>query len=496
LGDHTNGILDVGETWTYDVTDTWAAGTHTNTADAAASFTDSAGNTWSLDPHNSATYFGADPEVKVVKTTTGYTDATHQATGDGLSFLAGYGVTWNYTVTTDTGDNVPLSHVTLKDDKLGTLFDSSLANTQGYDSTGLKNGVTFSGDNGDGILQQGETWVFHASGTAGVGAYSNTATATGSFTDDCGETGTDTATDGSSYTGLFVESGYAWTKGFWGQHLTDWDGIANNDPKAASLIASKVLANKPDVLPNGGFDGDITNPANPNYHKVGVLLGDENANGQTDSGEDTLFVTLTAAQKLISSSDSANDTRQILLSQAIAAQLNIDNGAGQPVDLIQEAVMWLKGESPYVYPAIGSTHASTGNIDSNHNGILDVGTEVNTSTGALLADADLTQSGTQVLTSSQQAWQKFVDVASGAANWGTVANPGEADGEGLKNALMWFNDGHLVTSVGGFFVAWDADGAGGSTSVAFVNPNTTDEFWLTLHQAEAAVPGDQFVGIS
>src|SRR5262245_39527821 len=206
-----------------------------------------------------------------------------------------------------------------------------------------------------------------------------------------------------------------------------------------------------DVLPNNGWDGDITNSSDPNYHQAGVLLGDANGNGKTDAGEDTLFVSLAAAQQIISSSDSTNDTRQILMSQALAAQLNIDNAfqtgtqAKEPLDLVGEAVKWLKGDLPYQY-----TDGSSGKVDTNHNGILDVG-EYNTSTKAFTFDANGAASGT-ALTSNLQAWQSYVDVVGSATSHSEVDdfNAGtEANGEGLKNALMWFNQNQLVISSDG-----------------------------------------------
>src|SRR5262249_35018835 len=115
----------------------------------------------------------------------------------------------------------------------------------------------------------------------------------------------------------------------------------------------------------------------------------------------------------------------------------------EPNDLINEAVRWLRGEAPYQYPG-----NSTGNVDPNGNNVLSAGTssafEYNTSTSvkAFTSDANFTAVGTQVLTSPLQAWQKYVDVATAAGtSWGTA----EANGEGLKNALMYWNDGHLVT---------------------------------------------------
>ena len=71
-----------------------------------------------------------------------------------------------------------------------------------------------------------------------------------------------------------------------------------------------------------------------------------------------LFVPDAAAAQLINASDAAMDARQILISQAIATQLNIDNnGVPDPGyypglspnghDLIGEAVEWLTGQSPF-----------------------------------------------------------------------------------------------------------------------------------------------------
>src|SRR6185369_3173446 len=60
-----------------------------------------------------------------------------------------------------------------------------------------------SGDtNNNGKLDLTETWIFTASGTSVTGAYSNTGTASGSFTDNAGHSRTDTATDTSSYFGV------------------------------------------------------------------------------------------------------------------------------------------------------------------------------------------------------------------------------------------------------------------------------------------------------
>ncbi len=101
--------------------------------------------------------------------------------GDGLTILTGESIGWRYTLT--NAGNVALSDVTVTDDQAGVSPEY------------------VSGDDGDGLLEIGETWIYQATGTAIAGAYSNTGTASGSYTDTAGHTGTDTATDTSSYFG-------------------------------------------------------------------------------------------------------------------------------------------------------------------------------------------------------------------------------------------------------------------------------------------------------
>jgi hypothetical protein len=89
------------------------------------------------------------PEVSIDKVTNG---------ADGLTILEGSDVTWTYTVT-NTG-SVGLSGVNVTDDQ-GELP------------------VYFSGDNGNGILDVGETWLYTATGKAIAGDYANIGSVTG-----------------------------------------------------------------------------------------------------------------------------------------------------------------------------------------------------------------------------------------------------------------------------------------------------------------------------
>ncbi|WP_197046529.1 DUF7507 domain-containing protein, partial [Planktothrix paucivesiculata] len=75
--------------------------------------------------------------------------------------LAGSDVTWTYTVTNP--GNVPLSNVSLTDDQQGQITNLT------------------DGDDGNQILDPGETWVYTATGIAGIGDYSNTGTVAGDY---------------------------------------------------------------------------------------------------------------------------------------------------------------------------------------------------------------------------------------------------------------------------------------------------------------------------
>ena len=106
------------------------------------------------------------------------------------------------------------------------------------------------------------------------------------------------------------------------------------------------------------------------------------------------------------------------------------------------------------------------------------------------------------LSTSKEAWQKYVDVvdpgvlgftpdATGAAyDWdgnGPLSGNQEVNGQGLKNALEDFNLNLLVTTGSSSTdkVAWFDDH--GTTTTAddtlnFVRLNTPDNFWNTLHE--------------
>jgi hypothetical protein len=96
---------------------------------------------------------------------------------DGVNILAGQPITWTYRVS-NTG-NVPLSGVSLTDDKEGTITNRISGDTDS-----------------DGLLDTNEVWTYTKTGTAQAGNYSNIGNVTGSYN------GTPvTSSDPSSYFG-------------------------------------------------------------------------------------------------------------------------------------------------------------------------------------------------------------------------------------------------------------------------------------------------------
>src|SRR5205814_2281235 len=127
-------------------------------------------------------------------------------------------------------------------------------------------------------------------------------TATGSFTDGAGHTGSDTAADGRGYNG--AES-RALTQGIWSNRMESWnpDGAADshNWSNLVKPAGSGVLSAL-DINPNA--DGSI-------------LLGDTNRDGIANDAHD-LRISYTAASALMAVPTSG-DGHIIMIDQALAA---------------------------------------------------------------------------------------------------------------------------------------------------------------------------------
>ncbi|MCA9246453.1 MAG: VCBS repeat-containing protein [Planctomycetales bacterium] len=160
IGGDTNndGLLDVGEVWTYSASRVVTAGQYTNKATASGTDEFNA-QVSDMDPSN---HFGVVSGIDIEKATN-LQDAD-MPTGPLLA--AGSTATFTYVVT-NTG-NSPLSGVSVIDDN-GTPGDSMDDFSPMF----------VSGDtNNDGLLDVGETWIYAATRTVTAGQYTNNAKVT------------------------------------------------------------------------------------------------------------------------------------------------------------------------------------------------------------------------------------------------------------------------------------------------------------------------------
>jgi len=167
-GDDGNSLLDPGETWIYSATATAVPGQYQNVGTATGRYQEQ-----TLTASDPAHYFGGQAAIGIKKSTNGE-DANEQP---GPYITPGEAVTWSYLIT-----------------NLGNVAISNLLVT---DSESNVTPAYLSGDDGDGMLNPGESWLYQASGTALAGQYGNVGSVYG--TDIFGQPVT--ASDASHYFG-------------------------------------------------------------------------------------------------------------------------------------------------------------------------------------------------------------------------------------------------------------------------------------------------------
>ena len=188
------------------------------------------------------------------------------------------------------------------------------------------------------------------------GTLTNTATVTppGGFTDTNPNNNSATDTD------VISAAPGARTPGFWQntKWRQFWDGNETNQnalpqngtatfPKGDLLFAPYVNSSRP---------GQVVDPVTGVY-STGLLIGDFNRNGVTDTGEDTLFYSTSEALRILDPSQNpdVSDVRYTLARNVAAAWLN--HLAGNPLDTaatndkdaryyLREGVNWLQALSP------------------------------------------------------------------------------------------------------------------------------------------------------
>jgi uncharacterized repeat protein (TIGR01451 family) len=204
-----------------------------------------------------------------------------------------------------------------------------------------------------GTLDVGETNTFYYDASWTVGQHVNDATATGTYSG-----GPVSDHDLAYYFGLIDCVGVR-TPGFWQSPngLTFWDGTIGNETKSGPEFADGELL----AYNNSITDGP--DPGTSNLQERYILLGDDDGDGVTDAGEDTLKISLDLALKIIDASQKTQqDARWVLARDAVAAWLNFEagNDDGSPLDLnspahkMDLAIDWLQQYA-----------------DSNHDGVLD-----------------------------------------------------------------------------------------------------------------------------
>lgn len=349
-----NGRLDVGETWIYTASGVAGSGEYENTATVNGTAHDAADHTAPVTDDESDCYFGAAPEIDIVKLTNG--------TDDLCPVLSvGDTVTWTYNVT-NTG-NVALDNIQISDDagSDGVLGDD-------ITPTAVLSGSYNIGDTDNfGVFDPGETWVYTASGTVVEGHYDNVAYVSGDYTDDFSHSKTVYADEDDCYVG--VEGPGVRTPGFWANPRNGgqfWDGNYGNEKNAGQdcfafgdLLRKDTNGNH--VLDAGDAEAPITQGGVP-----GLLIGDWDLNGVQNGTEDTIFISLEAATLLINASQKdQQDGRWVVGRDLVATWLNylagnpigtIDNtdGVTSPKEAIQAGIDFLQ-----VY-----------GDNINHNGIL------------------------------------------------------------------------------------------------------------------------------
>ena len=268
LGGDTNndGLLDPGEKWRYsfvnqdaDDTSNEPNGIYANVGTATGDPMLPDGNTLAPIQDTDPSHYVATPKegtlIGIDKTTNGEPGDDVETCEDGAVVTVGEAVVWRFEVFITSGPG-PVTGVTVSDSRLGNI-----------------DAFFVSGDDGDGVLELGETWVYIVNGTAVAGLYTNTGTVDG--VDNLGTART--ANDDSCYFGADPQI-----------HI---EKSTNN--RDADLAADAVEL---DVGQRLVWRYEVTNPGNVPLanltvvdDRVGVITrflgGDTNGDGFLDPGE-------------------------------------------------------------------------------------------------------------------------------------------------------------------------------------------------------------------
>jgi len=337
-GDTDNdGLVDFGEDWLFTFTREETvinAGTLTNTANVIG--VDEEGFNVSDDDTADVTVEDVDPTIMVDKVASVTQIQAGQSTP----------VTFTYTITnTSPASTDPITLTHLEDDN-GTVETSDDKVLFDGDSTLGLGTYYVSGDDGDGLLESGESWLFQwttdVTLAAGV-TRTNVVTVDGHDDEDNPVTDTDDATVTAFNLGR--------TPGFWSNNGSLlWDGKDGTMPKAGGLGIVPIGQDLAYEIKDLDVDGDDDTGAGSRCY---IMIGDWDKDGIADANENVLLISRQDALSLLNSSmKQQQDGRFMLARDLVASWLNYLGGSyvGNPdnatstsvVHYIDEAVAWLQ----------------------------------------------------------------------------------------------------------------------------------------------------------
>ncbi|WP_135609308.1 hypothetical protein [Methanococcoides sp. AM1] len=160
-GDDGDGVFEPGEVWVYNASDVATAGQYVNLGNVTAYYEDEKVYDEDLSHYFGVTesVFETSPSIELEKHTNGHDNDT----APGLDLLVGSPVEWTYYVN-NTG-NVNLTDPVVLDNRTSV-------------------GGLISGDDGDGVFEPGEVWVYNASDIAIAGQYVNLGNVTAYYEDE------------------------------------------------------------------------------------------------------------------------------------------------------------------------------------------------------------------------------------------------------------------------------------------------------------------------
>ncbi len=398
------GILDPGEVWTYTASGTAVAGVYTNTA--TASGVAQLGN-YSTPVSASASdgYFGVAPAIKIVKLTNGLDNAN-------ANVGVGDTVTWTYNVT--NSGNVPLNNVLVADSDPGV------------------SPFYLTGDDGNGTLDPGETWVFAAVGEAVAGQYSNVGTvtaldATGTVADAV------TASEGDSYFGVAPAV----------QVVKLTNGADNVDaklPVGSGVSWTYQVTNSGNVALTNVAVADSDTTVNP------VYSGGDDGNGVLDVGETWIYTakgTAVAGEYSNVGSVTALDATGTVADAVTASEGDSYFGVQPAIQILKLTNGSDNNSAPGAQVVVGSTVTWTYDVSNSGNVPLSNVTVTDSDTSVHPAYQSGDTNGNGLLDTSE-VW---VYTATGTAKTGQYSNTGTATGSDATKTVS----GTVTASDGDYY---------------------------------------------